>query len=482
MRCLAGVAVALALGLAASAAHAEQPRPRTDRVPVQHIQPTVGAVVNSKTIFINRCKSGCRVFAGFTDSRTNKSSIGQGTLSEYKHGDSSWNSFKTCMTSMFSRFNVTVTDVDPGANVDHFEVMVAGTPGQIGLSSGIGGIAEYSCTGPGICSKYLPNALVFAFANVYPNSPLEICATAAQELAHTWSLDHAADPSDPMTYFNFSGMRSFKDNVLCGSDCFGSQSPLGQTCTNGSAVGFQCPSSQPTCLHTCMSTGTARQNDVQILTALFGPAGAIAPTLKITNPTNGSTQDKAGFPIMAECTSTDGAVQEVNLSIDGAPKASLTAPPFNFMAPALPEGPHKISVLCASTKQAITTITHDVLVGTACVNGACSTPGYVCFDGACIAGPEAPGGLGAPCSGNADCLAGACASDGMTMACVIPCDLESKNCPDGFGCIEAGTSGVCWLGADDGGGCCDTSGDSAPGSLLLAMGLGAILIVRRRRR
>ena len=94
MRCLAGVAVVLSLVVPA---HAEQVRPRTDRVPAVHIQPTVGAVVNSKIIFLNRCKGGCKVYAGFTDSRTNKSAIGQGTLSAYPHGDTSWNGVMSCM-------------------------------------------------------------------------------------------------------------------------------------------------------------------------------------------------------------------------------------------------------------------------------------------------------------------------------------------------------------------------------------------------
>jgi hypothetical protein len=463
MRCFAALAVLL---LFVAPAQAEPTRPRLERVLVKVEPGSVPAVVNSKTIFLNRCKGGCKVYAGYTDSRTNKSGIGQGTLSAYPHGDTSWNSLVSCMKSVMSRFNVNVTDVDPGANVDHFEVMIAGSPGQLGLSSGIGGIAEYSCSSPGVCSTYLPNALVFAFASVYGNEPLEICATAAQELAHTWTLDHVTDASDPMTYRTYSGMRQFKDGVYCGSDCINGQSPFGLPCNSSGQ-------------HTCMSTGGATQNDVQILTALFGPAGAKSPTLTVSNPTNGSAQ-QPGFAINAECTSTDG-IQEVTMSLDGVPKATLTAPPFTFMAPAtLSEGPHKVTVLCATRLQAISTITVDVFIGQGC---PCTKAGYICFDGACIAGPDAAGGLGAACNGSADCVAGSCASDGTTMACVIPCDVEAQNCPDGFGCIEAGTSGVCWYGAADGGGCCDTTpSGGAPGALLLALGISATLITRRKRR
>jgi len=472
MRSLAGVAglVCIALGLAVpQAAFAE--RPRTVYVPVKVQPPRVGNVVNSKTIFLNRCKGGCKVYPGYTDSRTNKSAIGQGTLAAYSYGDASWAQVVACMKSVMSRFNVNVTDVDPGPNVDHFEVMIAGTPGQLGLSSGIGGIAEYSCSSPGVCSKYLPNALVFDFAGVWSGNVNEICATAAQEIAHTWTLDHVTDASDPMTYKQFSGTREFKDAVKCGSDCVGGQSPFGLPCN---AAGE----------HTCMSSGAATQNDVQILTALFGPAGAVAPTLKLTNPTQGSAQ-QPGFQINAECTSSVG-IQEVTLSIDGMPKATLTAAPFTFMAPAnIAEGPHKVSVLCATTQQAITIATADVTVGLACVNGGCATAGYICFGGACIAGPDAPGGLGASCTGNPDCISGACASDGTTMACVIPCDRSMNNCPDGFGCIDDGTmtgGGLCWAGADDGSGCCETGGSNGAGSILLALGIAATLITRKRKR
>jgi hypothetical protein len=463
MRSLAAAAVVVAL---AAPAYAE--RPRLDRVPVQIDPAKVGNVVNSKIIFMNRCTGGCKVTSGFTDSRTNKSAIGAGTLSAYSYGDSSWNSVMTCMKATMSKFNVTVTDVDPGPNVEHFEIMVAGTPGQIGLSSGIGGIAEYSCDSPGVCAKYIPNAIVFDFAGVWGGDVQEICSTAAQEIAHTWTLDHVTDATDPMTYTPYSGMRQFKDGVYCGSDCVNNTSPFGLPCTNGR--------------HTCMSTGTATQDDIKILTALFGPAGAVAPTLKVTNPTNGSAQ-AAGFAVNVECTSNDG-VQEVDISIDGMPKATLTAAPFSYTTPAtLTEGPHKVTVLCASKLQAITTVTADVIVGMACAGDSCATPGYICFDGACIAGPEKPGGLGATCTTNGDCIAGACASDGTTSACTSPCDLETKNCPDGFGCIDTGAGGgVCWAGADDGGGCCDTSGSSGAGSMLIALGMAGMFLTRRRRR
>lgn len=459
------LAVAVLLTLTASPALAE--RPRLEYVPAK-IDPnrSVGAVVNSKTIFLNRCAAGCKVYPGFTDSRMNKSGIGQGTLQAFEHGNTSWSQVVECTKDVFKRFNVTVTDVDPGPNVNHFEIMVAGAPQNIGLSSGIGGIAEYSCTSPGVCSKYLPDALVFAFANVYANDPDEICGTVAQEIAHTWSLDHVTDASDPMTYFSYSGRRQFKDGVACGSDCVNGSSPFGLTCSGNN--------------HTCMSTGTSTQNDVAILMALFGPAGAVAPTVNLKEPSQGAAVGP-GFTVTAECTSAR-PIQEVQLSIDGLLKATLTAPPFTFTtSTSLPEGPHKVSVLCATDQQAIASKSVDVILGNPCTGDSQCQSGYICFDSACIAGPEAPGGVGATCGKNEDCKAGSCASDGEISACTIPCDLSAKNCPSGFGCLQAGEVGVCWAGFDDGsGGCCDTGG-SAPISMVLSLGIGGVLLRRRRR-
>lgn len=463
MRSLAGLAVLVAL---AAPAHAE--RPRLERVLV-HVDPAkVPSVVNSKIIFLNRCANGCKVSFGDTDSRTDKSGIGQGTLSAFSYGDSSWNGVVNCMKDVFDPFNVVITDQDPGPNVEHFEIMIAGTPGQLGLPSGVGGIAEYGCSAPGVCSKFLPNALVFDFAGVWGNDVEEICATAAQEIAHTWTLDHVTDASDPMTYNPYSGRRHFKDGVLCGSDCVSGQSPFGLPCSGNQ--------------HTCMSTGTATQDDIKITTALFGPKGAKEPTLEVKNPLDGSAQ-APGFTIDVDCTSPDG-IQEVDISIDGLPRPPLTAEPFTYTTPTtLTEGPHQVKVMCATKLQATATKTVTVLVGQPCDNGACATAGYVCFDGACIAGPEAPGGVGATCTTNADCIGGSCATDGTESTCVIPCDLEHPNCPDGFGCLEAGSSGVCWIGAEnDGGGCCETGGGSGAGSMLLALGVAATLVTRKRRR
>ena len=470
MRCLAGVVAVLCLVAGAEAA---PQRPRLERKLV-HLDPsTIPNIVNSRTIFLNRCKGGCNVTsAEFSDSRLNKSSIGGGMLSAFSQGDTTWNGVVTCMKQTFSRFNVDIVDVDPGPHLNHFEIMIGGDPGELGLPSGVGGIAEYSCSGVGACSLFVPNALVFVF-DIWGSDVNEICATAAQEIAHTWSgMDHVVDPSDPMTYARFSGMRNFKDNVMCGSDC---DYQCGTQSCN--AFGFTCAGSGATGTHVCMSTGTSIQNNVQMITNLFGPATATAPTLTLTNPQHLSGQPR-GFVIEANCTGPD-PVAEVVFEIDGQRMQSVTAAPYRYTTPAtLGDGLHHVNVICGSSMRVVSVASADVIVGAACNENVCAA-GFVCYDDVCIKGPDSPGGVGATCTTSAECqYGGTCATDGETMACTIPCDLENDNCPEGFGCLDAGSMGVCWQGIDSGG-CCETGGGK--GSVLLALGLAGLFITRRRR-
>ena len=474
---ISGVAVAACL--VARAASAEPPI-RTFK-PVQIDRAAVPALINSHTVFLNRCKGGCVVKVGTTDSRNDTSDIGHGTLTAYPFGDSQWNSVLNCVKQIMSPFNITVTDVDPG-QADHFEVMVAGTPQQIGLPANVGGIADFGCSGLGGCVPYLPDALVFDFTEVWGGSVTEDCATIAQELAHSWALDHTITRSDPMTYNQpLSTPLHYQDNMQCGSDCQfnGSQciDPyFGETCS-GSCGSL----GNSNATHPCPVSGGSVQNEVQVLKALFGPAGAQPPTLSIDSPTNGSAQANA-FTVKVSCTSPDG-IQEVDLSVDGVPKFSLTAAPFTFMVQNVSDGFHTISALCGTNNQATATKTVMVAVGQMCNADADCPMNDICYENICIAGPMATGGLGATCTSNAQCASGSCGSDGTMMVCVVPCDLNNDRCPNGFGCLQAGPSGVCWPGAAHGssGGCCDAGGGPPTGPLLLGLGVGILIVTRRRK-
>lgn len=443
---------------------------------------TVPQVVNSHVLYLNSCRpSGCKLKPGNTDSTTDTSDIVSGnvTLGPFSDGDAKWQQVVDCVKNVMAPFNITVTDHDPGAT-PHFEVMIGGTPGQVGLPNGVGGIADYPCGAPGQCVKYLPNALVFDFSDVWQGQVQYICGTAAQEIAHAWTLDHATSPSDPMTYKNYSGTLAFMNNAVCGSDC-DYQCPGGSGVCN--AFGVQCSGSGLNGTHQCMSTGANTQNELDIIKGIFGPAGATPPTVKIKTPVNGSAQ-QAGFQVEVECTSNDG-VQEVDLTLDGAPQATLMVPPYVYNSPStLKDGSHHIEAMCASNLQATATANADFLIGAKCAaDSDCTMPGFICYDQACIGGPDAAGGLGAACTNNADCTSGSCASDGTNMYCVIPCDPSNSHCPSGFGCLAANNGGVCWAGIDNGGGCCDSGNrGGAAGSILLGLGFAATLVTRRKRK
>jgi uncharacterized protein (TIGR03382 family) len=469
-----GVA-AVALVLSLSTAHADRPAGVVNAmVPLQRA-PNTQPFLISHILYLNKCaNNACKVTVGATDSRAQTSDIARmgGTLSPYT-GD--WNGLMNCMNSMMSPFNLTVTDVDPGASIDHFEVMIGGFPGQIGLGNGIGGIADYPCGGGlGSCppGTYIQDALVFDFAGVWGNDVTTTCGTAAQEIAHAWTLDHATPNTDPMTYNGYATPLHYQNAAPCGSDC-GFQCPGGGN--NCNAFGVTCTGQ----LHPCMETGTATQNEVDIIKALFGPAGAAAPTVKFTSPTDGGAEmTGSAFNVVVECTTNDG-VAEIDLEIDGAAVATLATSPAMFMAPAnLTEGTHTFTAACGTNLKASAQTSIKVIVGHLCSHDSDCPTNDICYEMACIAGPNATNGLGATCTNNGGCASGQCASDGTNMLCVVPCDPNHDQCPNGFGCIMAGTGGVCWKGAPHGGGGCNAGG----GGGLVMFGAFATWITRRRRR
>jgi uncharacterized protein (TIGR03382 family) len=99
------------------------------------------------------------------------------------------------------------------------------------------------------------------------------------------------------------------------------------------------------------------------------------------------------------------------------------------------------------------------------------------------------GGLGSPCTNNSDCASNTCASDSSGNSyCVSACDPNASTCPSNFTCEDVGGgNGVCWPGGGNNNngngssGGCNTSGSSGS-TALLGLGLGAMLITRRRRR
>jgi MYXO-CTERM domain-containing protein len=171
---------------------------------------------------------------------------------------------------------------------------------------------------------------------------------------------------------------------------------------------------------------------------------------------------------------TTGALQ-----IDGTNASSVSKPPLAFNAPSsLSGGDHTITVTATDAGSRMASASVTVHVVASCAAGESCDHGFECLGGYCLPNASTPGGLGATCTQNSDCITNTCGTDGTDHLCTGACD-NGTSCPSGYSCLSAGTgTGVCWP-APSSGGCTSSSG----GSPLLALGgLGALLAMIRRRK
>ena len=190
-------------------------------------------------------KSGGTFRPGNNDARTNYSSIvdSVSTVPAWNVSAAGWTHVVDCMRDMFDRWNVTITDQDPG-NVPHWEIVIAGRPQDVGMQQGVGGVSPYTYD----CSV-ISNSIVYTFAEVYGNDYQAICETSAQEIAHSFGLDHEYLCEDPMTYLYNCGDKAFQD--------------VAAPCGEYSARECAC--------------GDTTQNSVEWLNERLGPAGPDSP-------------------------------------------------------------------------------------------------------------------------------------------------------------------------------------------------------------
>ncbi|MGE0872512.1 MAG: hypothetical protein AB7P03_28410, partial [Kofleriaceae bacterium] len=220
----------------------------------------------SHKLFLNDCRpNGCVVRPGNNDSRTDQSTIVSEPkyLSPWQYDDAFWHALVGCVRDTFAPFNVDVVTADPGG-VPHFEVMVGGHSRQLDPNLEAGGVAYL------VCGATLENAIGFVFPQV--SSDLEyLCGAVAQEIGHTWGLDHALDPADPMTYLDLGSLKRFQNtDAACGE----------------------------TAARPCYCGGNT-QNSYQYLLGLFGPADLQLPAIEITDP-KPYQWVLPGFPVRAE--------------------------------------------------------------------------------------------------------------------------------------------------------------------------------------
>jgi len=279
---------------------------------------TTAARARSRTIYLNR--NGVTVMPGGNNSAQNRSSVTTqlAAIPAWNVSEPMWRDTVQCLETMFAPFDVTFTETDPGANVPHIEAVFGGSPELLGLPPRIGGVSPLSTS----CSV-VESSMVFTFTSVIPQNARVACEIQAQEIAHSFGLDHELLASDPMTYLRFDGERAFQNELAaCGETA-------GRPCgINGS---------------TCRD----KQNSYAILLDRLGPAGAgdlEAPIVGISSPRDGAIVD-AGFQVMATA-SDDVGITNASMFIDGEPAGEMTQGPWMFATPAtLSGGRHTISIV-----------------------------------------------------------------------------------------------------------------------------------------
>lgn len=401
--------------------------------------------VTYNTVYLNGCfnPGDCDIRYGQEDSSTNRSSIAEGTLSEFAYGQVTWDAVVECVRKTYEPFGVVITDEDPGA-APHWEAMVAGYPEEIGME-GAGGVSPWrNC-------RLIDTAITFSFANIYQGSVDNICWTASQEIAHAFGLDHQFLCEDPMTYRQDCPDRKFFHNV---------EAPCGEWSTRS----CECPGSG--------------QNSFQRITDVFGPGTIEEPTVVIEAPTDGTVVAE-GFPVVVEV-GGEVPVTRVEVYVNGVMQQVMDSPPYEVEMPRdMSDGRMKVEVRAYNAYQAVGKKVVTVVQNQPCAAAADCADGETCVDGRCVVGPGEDGGLGETCEGNHACVSGMCGTSDEGKFCAETCEVGARGCPDGFGCLEVDGAGLCWKGYDDrGGGGCAAGGRGGLVSLALAL---ALMLVRRRR-
>ncbi len=428
------------------------PRPWTGYIKVPRVTPPAAAV-SSRILYIKRCFGNCDIhYAPQDDSSTGASSIAaQGsvrTIGDFSQSQAVWDSLMSCVRTTFAPFDVTVTDVKPPDGTSYFMNIVGGKPTDLRSDlTNAGGVAPFSC-------GEIPKAITYTF-DVYGPDPDALCWTVAQEIAHAFGLEHEFLQKDPMTYLSGDTPKRFRD------------------------IDAPCGEFEKFAACDCKS---GPQNSYRHIVGMFGPGAPTPPDLTITYPVEGKPT-QPGFVAVAQA-ADDVRIDKLELYVDGAMVSQTMVPygtdKFELTTTDFGAGPHTLEIKAFDVQGVAQTATMSFTQGPACTASTVCSGSDVCVSGVCVAGPDVPGGLGYICGSDAECLSHRCADAGEAHRyCVDECDLgNAKSCPAEFSCIAAGSEGVCWPSPDAG--CCD-AGTGPQGPILLALGLG-VLVLRRRAR
>ncbi|MBA2538999.1 MAG: hypothetical protein H0V17_05140 [Deltaproteobacteria bacterium] len=477
----ATLGIALALAIVPAVATAEGIEFHTDlpgeQSPASFEAKPQPHVLGIKYLYINRCAGGCVITKGTDDARTHSTAAPDdpgGTkynLSEFAHGDESWNEVMQCLREVYSPYDIIVTDQPPPAGVPYNEGIAAGTQRELNLS----GLLGYAYNNQDCSPRSY--ALSFTFANEFsPQSINGMCRVVAQETAHSFGLTHSFEftdgrsaCNDPMSYRTDCGGRRFfrNDFARCGEY---------EAASCGGCGGLQ--------------------NTHQKLLNILGPGTPLTakPDVTLTSPQNGATVVNGSF-VGAQAFSERG-IFAIELWLNGYKWNTVKGASWGSNGQAIatyqvqlpadvPDGVIDI-VVKAKDDIELTTETPVITVtkGSPCASADTCAAGQRCEAGKCFW--DAPvGEVGDVCTFEQFCKTGVCtAVDSGEQRCSVGCVQGiADSCPMGFTCLETADvgGGLCWPSDDIDTGCGCSSGGELPVTSLFGLGLVALLFRRRRR-
>ena len=389
-----------------------------------------------QVVFLNF--DGAALTSGGNDAKTDKTMLL--TVSSHNYPAMTWTSYGGKEKGMkdiikevkilFYKYGVDFVTTRPTSG--NYSMVMIGGSGQNCKGGGAAiGISPLDCKNSN------KNDVLFVFGERITGAK-KVAFVIAHELGHAVGLEHHDAPSGIM-YPSLSGQtETWKTGNVSGSTC-----------------------------------GRSTQDADKVLTENLGVGepDKVAPLIWIMRP-----GDDAVLP--GRFTLEVGAVDDFNLSsviiyVDGTKKLTLTSPPFITLVEGLSDGKHKIKAEARDMKPNVASAEIEVKVDSSCVKGAECDP----------AGSKA--GLGMPCAIGGDCATEVCATKAGDGYCAALCNKESKLCPSGYTCQDAGGEYACVKGGGfslnkDSAGCA-ISGGGASGALLLSLFGLALLGLRRRR-
>jgi MYXO-CTERM domain-containing protein len=295
-----------------------------------------------------------------------------------------------------------------------------------------------------------------------------LCATASQEIAHTYGLDHSfsfldgrSSCRDPMTYrFDCGGQKFFRNDIaVCGElavrDCRCGPTQNSHTFLLN-LIGAGTPTTSTTVSITSPEDGASIGDGATIVAPAFGQRGITEVVFRLNTYVWEKLPGRAFGP-------------------DGQPLSN-----YNFtLPPDVPDGVIDIEVEARDDLNVVSTAKVTVTKGAPCATADTCAAGQYCDAGRCIWDPPA-GEVGDACEYQQFCVDERCDTHDGESFCTRGCVTGIGDaCPMGLECVDDPAGDYCWPVADSAG-CCSTTSDMPWTGFAFALGVLGLLARRRR--